>query len=247
MRKGSTRGGKGASAASPPAPRGRKGSGAAGAAPDVEDATATFSPHREARLLEVARLHAEGRTQAAIATLVKVSQPQVAKDLRVIRARWKAAMVEERQTLVAEKKVQLNAVMREAWEAWQRSKADHQRRTHRQTVVRTTGGGTGQGAGGDATGGGYGGGDRETVTDEDVEIVTGQNPGAEYLRVVLDCIAQERKMCGLDKPVRVQMSGAVGVGFIDFTDSLRRTGPVLPADVVEQRITQAAQGQGGAG
>lgn len=77
---------------------------------------------REHARAEVARLDRKGYGQIAIARKLRVSQPQVCYDLKVIRKRFVETQMAERGALVAEKLEQYRGLLSELWDAWERSK-----------------------------------------------------------------------------------------------------------------------------
>jgi hypothetical protein len=126
---------------------------------------------READLAETARLDRMGFSQREIAERIGVSSVQICFDLRKLRKRY----VEQANVHAGERIGELLAsyrdVRREAWLAWQKSWEDAERVSER--------------VGGNA-------GDSVTTTRE------ARLPGAEYLHVILDTYAGERKLLGLD-------------------------------------------------
>lgn len=101
-------------------------------------------------------------------------------------------------------------IKREAWAAWERSKED----SHKEVTVL----------------GGEDGGERTTVTRE------GRLPNNTYLMTIGACLSAQREMFGMDAPKRVEHSGKVDVGVVDW-DSLAKMIPegALP-DRVEEEI-----------
>jgi hypothetical protein len=131
---------------------------------------------READLAETARLDRMGFTQREIAERIGVSSVQICLDLRKLRKRY----VEQANVHAGERIGELLAsyrdVRREAWLAWEKSWEDVERVTVRvcgsdpfADVVTTT----------------------TTVRDRRL-------PGAEYLQLVMDTFASERRLLGLD-------------------------------------------------
>lgn len=90
----------------------------------------TSDTHRQQVYAEIAKLDRRGYTQWDIATtlkemgLIDVSQMMICQYLKDIRKRCLEQMVEERKAAIAEKIEQYREVRREAWDAWERSKAD---------------------------------------------------------------------------------------------------------------------------
>lgn len=77
-----------------------------------------------ARREDVARRYLQGQTQSEIADVFGVSQAQISKDLAAIRAAWLASAVRDFDALKAQELAKIDAVEREYWLAWERSKKD---------------------------------------------------------------------------------------------------------------------------
>ena len=71
----------------------------------------------------VSRLYLEGLTQYEIAERMGVSQPQISYDLAAVRRSWVEATLLDLDEHKAIELERINAVMREFWKAWERSKA----------------------------------------------------------------------------------------------------------------------------
>jgi len=89
---------------------------------------------KEEVLSVVAKYHRRGYTQQQIREKLKsdvkleVSVPMVCNYVKEIRKRYAATTQETHAALVAEKVEQFNEVIREAWDAYERSKEDVQKR-----------------------------------------------------------------------------------------------------------------------
>lgn len=79
---------------------------------------------REESLAVIAKLDRRGYSQPQISKVVGVSQQQVCNDLKQIRKRYRDSQVDERIAKVEDAVARLEAVIQEAWEAWDRSKED---------------------------------------------------------------------------------------------------------------------------
>jgi hypothetical protein len=113
-----------------------------------------------------------GFTQRQIAERIGVSSVQICFDLRKLRKRYVEQANVHAGERIGETLAAYRDVRREAWQAWERSCLESRRVTTR------TGGKNG---------------DAVTTT------VEARLPGAEYLQVVLDTYAAERKVLGLDQ------------------------------------------------
>ena len=81
------------------------------------------------RRREVTSLYVQGKTQAEIAEVVRVSQQQVSRDLEVIRAEWLRCAKLDMDAIKSRELARIEEVEREYWEAWQRSKREITRRS----------------------------------------------------------------------------------------------------------------------
>src|SRR5262245_27868678 len=181
---------------------------------------------READLAETARLDRMGFTQREIAERIGVSSVQICFDLRKLRKRY----VEQANVHAGEKIGELLAgyrdVRREAWQAWERSCLETRRVTTR-------------------TGGKHG----EAVT----TTVEARLPGAEYMQVVLDTYAAERKLLGLDQEAPALFmtpDHLVGLANMFVAAVSSRVGDaevvrLIQQDVLRLMETAASRGTGG--
>jgi hypothetical protein len=135
---------------------------------------------READLAETARLDRMGLTQRQIAERIGVSSVQICFDLRKLRKRY----VEQANVRAGEKIGELlqsyRDVRQQALLAWEKSWQDAERVT---VTVRPS---SGDGLFADVV----------TTT---TTIREGRLPGAQFLQVILDTYAAERKLLGLDQ------------------------------------------------
>ena len=76
------------------------------------------------RRAEVARRYLQGEMQEQIAQSFGVTQGQISQDLKAIRAAWLASAVRDFDALKAQELAKIDAVEREYWLAWERSKKD---------------------------------------------------------------------------------------------------------------------------
>ena len=76
--------------------------------------------HRE----QIAARYLRGEYQVEIAAALGISQQQLSYDLKAIRAAWLASAVRDFDALKAQELAKIDAVEREYWLAWERSKKD---------------------------------------------------------------------------------------------------------------------------
>jgi len=67
-------------------------------------------------------LHLQGKEQTEIAERLGISQAQVSRDLKVIEGRWQEAARADISEIKAREYARLEALRREACDAWERSK-----------------------------------------------------------------------------------------------------------------------------
>ena len=137
----------------------------------TKKATTSITRRREA----VADAYIQGRTQAAIARDLGISQPTVSTDLKAIQTQWRESAIRDFDLLRERELQKLDRVEREAWEAWERSQKPSQ-----QSVVSTSGDGQRT---------------QNTVKD--------QSGDPRFLEAVHKCIAGRRALLGLDAPTRI--------------------------------------------
>lgn len=77
---------------------------------------------REDRKRQVAALYLQGKWQSEIAHIVGCSQTQVSYDLKLLQKRWYQESVADIDQRKAQELQRVDAVEREAWAAWERSK-----------------------------------------------------------------------------------------------------------------------------
>jgi hypothetical protein len=82
----------------------------------------------QARRARVAELYAAGFSTRRIAARCGVSQPQIIRDLHIVRAEWKRVMAEEYERLRCEQLAKIDVTEREAWRGWRRSLRTSQKR-----------------------------------------------------------------------------------------------------------------------
>lgn len=125
------------------------------------------------RRREVAQRYLRGERQSSIAQFFAVSQAQISMDLKAIHAEWLNRVLQDFSTAKAEELAKLDAIEREAWDAWQRSQSEAEVTSQSLTMP-----------------------DKRKVS---VQRKT-QVGDARYLEVVLQCIQRRCALLGLDAP-----------------------------------------------
>jgi hypothetical protein len=145
---------------------------------------------RDQRRERVARLYVAGKSQRAIALIVGVSQPTISNDLEEVRKQWLSDAKMNFAERQAKELAKIDAVEAEAWEAWDRSKAEE----------------TGEpipafeGEPGEEP---QAGGKKIRARFQDF-------PGRErFLALVLRCVETRCKMLGLNAPDALNLTGEV--------------------------------------
>lgn len=76
------------------------------------------------RRQKIAEMYLRGEYQTTIAAAMGIDQAQVSRDLKMIRSLWLASTVRDFDTARAQELAKIDAVEREYWTAWERSKED---------------------------------------------------------------------------------------------------------------------------
>jgi DNA-binding CsgD family transcriptional regulator len=159
---------------------------------------------------EVAALYLAGLTQWEIAGKVGITQGNVSRHLRAVRAEWAAAARADFEARLAEELARINAIERRAWECFERSCRDAESRH-----VRTE------------TGGELGTDGKPTPTKTISEKTTkGQVGDPRFLERVSWCVEQRLKVLGGYAPTKVAPTTPDGTapydpGSGDETERLR--------------------------
>jgi predicted transcriptional regulator len=95
---------------------------------------------REEDLAKIAEMDRRGYSQMEIAAAVGMAQSTVHKELENLRRWYAERKFAERDALVAEKLAQYREIRKEAWEAYERSKEDSQKRVEEHVPWDATGG-----------------------------------------------------------------------------------------------------------
>lgn len=207
---------------------------------------------KEAVLAEVAKLHRRGYTFNEMAVKLEpllgrvVTSGAINVYVKEVKKRYLETQLEEREASVMETLAILREVRKEAWEAWERSKEDMNRTTKRSTPKAVE-----EDEEEEGSSKGVKGKKKRTTKRLDVrdrarelmmveltEMVEGRLPANAYLNTILETVAQERELLGLDEVTRVEVKGAV------LTVPWEQLyGPIdgpRPSDAIERKIEQAA-------
>lgn len=135
---------------------------------------------REKDLLRTAELYLKGWPQYEIARELKVSQPQIAYDIKDLISRWKEKAVMNIDERKAEELAKIDRLEAEYWKGWE----DSRRPTKVSTAQATTAGAN----------------PGKTVTNK--EITSAGDP--RFLAGVADCIEKRCRILGLHAPTKLQ-------------------------------------------
>lgn len=130
----------------------------------------------EQRRQQVTVLMLKGYGQTEIGRQLGVSQGTICNDFKKIREGWRASTIRNFDIAITLALLRLDLVMREAWEAWERSKKPAQ-----SAVIMGEG-----------------------VSQPARKTLRNQNGDPRFLGIIRGCIADFRAMLGLDAPKRTE-------------------------------------------
>ncbi|HVV98798.1 MAG TPA: hypothetical protein VHB77_00575 [Planctomycetaceae bacterium] len=158
------------------------------------------------RRARVAELALRGWRTVRIATEVHAEVGTVANDLKRLEQGWREAGLRDFDRLRGIEAAKLDEIERCAWDAFDRSREAAQKRTKRKR--RTTGG------------------KQPTEVDEATVVDADRVGDPRFLHIVLEAIADRRKLFGLDKPTKVTHTDVSGnqeaCGIVVYLPSNRR-------------------------
>ena len=148
----------------------------------------------------VARLYLQGQTQRQIAKVVGVSQTQVCFDLQAIREEWRKSALMNFTERQAQELAKLERLEAEAWDAWERSKAE-QLQTYAETEQTLPA--DGEPAAAPVP--------RKPRTKRSKSSIRKTQSAGEdrFMEVILKCVERRCKMLGIDAPSKVELSGGL--------------------------------------
>lgn len=147
----------------------------------------------ELRRAEIAKLYGQGICdQYEIAQKLRVSQPTVSRDMRVLQERWRQSALIDLDQAKGEKLAEIRAAKRANWDGWRRSCTEFKSRTIKAK--------------------GKGMKDQIGKPDSAEQIIETEDRMGDprFLSNVLDCIERECKLLGLDAPAKNEHSGKDG-------------------------------------
>lgn len=147
---------------------------------------------RERDLPVVARMYAQGHSIRDIAQYINMEreyslgQTAIWNDIQTVRARWLDDSVDALARHKADQLSKIDAAERQAWEGWEKSKLDKEKRK------KSTGIQSGK------------------ATDVETEEKEGQAGEPKFLEIILSCIDRRCKILGIDAPKKLEVTGADG-------------------------------------
>lgn len=140
----------------------------------------------------IARLYLQGMTQQEIAGELKLSQPTVSRDLKIIQQDWVEASVQDLNDRKAIELAKVDALEIEYWKAWERSQKDAEVNTSKVSSE---------------------GGEQKMEKQKRVE---GQVGDPRYLQGIMQCIDRRCQILGIDAPKKIDAtSGGKPIGQAD--------------------------------
>lgn len=167
---------------------------------------------REQRLEIIAPLWRKNWTYAEIRKEVMrrlgkeaYSVGTVCKDVKVLIAQWREQRLNDTEEKITTELARLDQVIREAWEMWEKSKQDYNRKSQSQTGIPVEGEN----------------GQQLTIKSIQAMMWDAEQRGCgdpRYLDVILKALNQRCKLMGLDQmtiDVHAGMSGAIEIRYVD--------------------------------
>jgi hypothetical protein len=139
------------------------------------------------RVLE-SRLYLMKKTQTEIANEIGVAQSTISKDFKVIERWWQRLAARNINKVKAEILAQLFLVVREAWEAWEKSKGDKETKSKVGSII-----------------------NEEIVRPGALTVkLENSNGDPRYLQVILAAIKEIKAIYGLDLPQKFALTDPTG-------------------------------------
>lgn len=184
---------------------------------------------------ETISLLRRGWTKTAIATKLGVHPTQISYDWKKILKELVAARDTDLEELIAIKLEEYAEIKREAWEAWERSKRERNRRVLESSSSSSSGGGDEDEGTGGPSGGRGSERTREILTTDDGQW------SSEYLKTIVQCLNAERELRGLN-PVKdaKPQNNTVNINWDVLASAIPPAGVPLP-DPVEEKIMALLQ------
>ncbi len=169
--------------------------------PKAKKDTSWVEPHLAERTpqqkdidrVEMMRLLVRGWTIEEIATKFQTTKTQIQGDYQDVMKDLVRERTTNAEALRQMKLREYAQVKKEAWEAWERSKEDWNRRIIQQTTYDS--------GNNDQLGG--------STSLKTIDTTEGHLPSNEYLKTVVSCLNAERQLQGIDPPKKLNVSGTI--------------------------------------
>lgn len=173
---------------------------------------------RDHMLLQIAKYDRKGYDQHTIAEILGVSQPTISVQMKKIREMYKEDMLQEVKWKVNKRIVQLNELMCEAWNQYNRSTNDAEKRVVERSPEFVPPGKKSKGR-------------SKLKISRVIKTKTGRLGDVAYLRVILDCLKELTDIEEL-KPKDSNNTNNVLVNW----DMLAKTIQVQTPDLIEEKL-----------
>lgn len=130
----------------------------------------------------IARLYLQGKIQAEIASEMKISQPTVSRELKLLQAEWRVERVYDINEAKAKELAKLDVLELEYWDAWKRSQGNAVTQTQSDGPMGTT-----------------------KTTKQEKQV-----GDSRFLDGVRDCIKQRCNILGVEAPKKSEITGKDG-------------------------------------
>jgi hypothetical protein len=152
---------------------------------------------------EIAQRYLRGETQSQIARALDVCQQQVSYDLKKIQERWRESAVRDFDQHKAEQLARIDALEREYWAGWERSKKPiehtHQQKSEDDIELRAGHAGRGRIP-------------AHRTRLKATKSVQEQVGNSAFLYGVQNCIAERSKLLGLYPATDINLQGSLSFG-----------------------------------
>jgi len=135
----------------------------------------------------ISRLYLQGVTQVEIARELKISQPTVSRELKLLQAEWRVERVFDINEAKQRELAKIDNLEIEYWLAWKRSQTETVIKTKKATKI------------------------LDMVRDQELSERTETSVGdARFLNGVMDCIKQRCAILGVEAPKKQELTGKDG-------------------------------------
>ena len=155
-------------------------------------------PVREEQLLQIAGMHLEHLSQRDIAAKLGLSQSQVSRDLKEVERLWQSSHQQDMAALQAEELSRIDHIEKTAWAAWRRSCEPEETQSQEKSTSES-----------DAGNGDISPKERQKSTLKASVRTKGRHGSQGYLKIIMECRKERRKLLGMDSLKAHQIVPAV--------------------------------------